>query len=270
MRIDRSMSAGNKRTLLLSLVVTAVLSLIPISSHATIFWTDEWEAGNSGYGLPAGFSYDTNIKVSGNGSVRLDYPPICEPATFGGTGCGGFTDRGFPATSTLYRRIYFRMSPGFATSIDTFTKMFRSDTTGPTSNWWMMGQGNGVVGGKQWIVGDQNVPIGETATRWSSFIFRDATWYCLETMEQLNTPGVANGLQRAWVDGRLVMDLNNVPYRAAGDNSLYVNNRMYRQTGVGSIWYDSLAVGNSRIGCLGSVPAGDSTPPAPPVGLFAR
>ena len=134
-----------------------------------------------------------------------------------------------------------------------------------------MGPGSGVVGGKTFIVGLQNTPVvGQTRTAYSGITFTDARWYCIETMEQLNTPGVANGIAKAWVDGVQVLNVSDVTFRSAGDNSLFINNRFYRQTGVGSIWYDSLAVGNSRIGCLGSVPAGDSTPPAPPVGLFAR
>ena len=180
-------------------------------------------------------------------------------------------DRTFPGTTTFYRRVYFRMSAGFQTSIDTFTKMFRSDSTGPNSNWWTMGQGDGIVGGKTFIVGTQNVPtIGSTVNQWTNFTFQDARWYCIETYEQMNTPGVANGISRAWIDGVQVMNVTDVLYRQAGDNSVFLNNRLYRQTGIGSIWYDRLAVGDTRIGCLGSVPTNDITPPLAPSGLFIR
>ena len=30
---------------------------------------------------------------------------------------------------------------------------------------------------------------------------QDNRWYCIETHEQMNTPGVANGISEAWVDG---------------------------------------------------------------------
>lgn len=272
MRIDRS---GSIRLLLPSLVATGVLSLLlPISSHATVFWDSELEEGNSSYDISAlggAFTYDTSVKVSGNGSLRLDYPPMCEPATAGGNGCGGYTDRSFTPTSTFYRRIYFRMSSGFDTSINNYTKMFRSDTTGPNSNWWTMGQGNGVVGGKTFVVGLQNSPaVGATQNVWSNFTFSDGRWYCIETLEQLNTPGVANGVVRAWVDGVQVLNATGVIYRQAGDDSLFKNNRLYRQTGVGSIWYDRLAVGDSRIGCSGSPTPTDTNPPAAPSGLTVR
>ena len=47
MRIQRSMSAGNKGALLLSLVGTAILSLLPISAHATVDWNEGFEYANA-------------------------------------------------------------------------------------------------------------------------------------------------------------------------------------------------------------------------------
>ena len=266
MRLHRSLSAGNKRTLLLSLVVTAVLSVLPISSHAAIFWDDEMESGNTGFGFPltgancAGFNaftYDSIQKVSGNGSVRLDYAD--------GVDCGGFTDRGFTATADLYTRFYIRFSPNWVTS-PIMTKITRSDTSGVNSNWWAM-----FWGSTNFAVTAQNVPVvGSSTNYYSSFAFARGIWYCVETQEQLGTSGAANGVVRSWIDGVQVQNVTGVQFRQPGDNSLYVNKRMYRQEGTGSIWYDRMAVGNSRIGCLGSVPASDSTPPTPPVGLTVR
>ena len=265
MRLHRSLSAGNKRTLLLSLVVTAVLSVLPISSHAAIFWDDEMELNNTGFGFPQGqscggansFNYDSTQKVSGNGSIRLDYS--------GANNCGGFADRSYPGTADLYTRFYIRLSPNWVTS-PVVTKITRSDTSGPNSNWWSMLWGSTTL-----MVGAQNVPtIGSTVNLYTSFSFARGVWYCVETQEQLGTSGATNGVIRAWVNGTQVQNVTGVQFRQPGDNSLYVNKRMYRQEGTGSIWYDRMAVGNSRIGCLGSVPTSDSTPPTPPVGLTVR
>jgi hypothetical protein len=259
------MSAGNKRTLLLFLVVSAVLSLVPISSHAAIFWDDEMESGGTGFTFnlnqPCGganaFTFDTTQKVSGNGSVRLDYS--------GANNCGGFADRSYAQTDDLYSRVYIRFSPNWVTS-PVVTKFTRSDTNGPNSNWWTM-----LWGGTTLSVGAQNVPVlGSTVNYYSNFTFSKGVWYCVETREYLGTAGTANGIIEAWVNGNKVMGVTGVQFRQSGDNSLYVNKRMYRQEGTGSIWYDRMAVGNSRIGCIGSVPASDSTPPAPPVGLLVR
>jgi hypothetical protein len=262
------MSAANKKALLLSLVVTAVLSLLPISSHATVFWDDEMESGNSGYDIvPGAMSYDTSVKFSGNGSVRLNYPSECYPDASAQVNCGGYMDRNFPATVNLYRRFYIRLSAGFQVS-DVYTKIMRSDTTGPNSNWWAMG----CCGNRHFLVGNQNVPtMGSTTNSYANFSFpNDAQWHCVETHEQLNTPGTANGITQVWVDGTQVMNHINTMYRQAGDNSLFHNNRLYRQTGLGSIWYDRVAVGDQRIGCSGSPPNADTTPPMAPSGLLVR
>lgn len=259
------MSAGNKKTLLLSLVVTAVLSLVPISSHAAVYWDDELESGNTGYSFPnitcqgkAAFTFDTTQKVSGNGSVRQDYP---------GTqfDCGGFADRQFTQTADLYARFYMRLSPDWVSNPVT-SKIMRSDTTTSNSNWWTMMWGNTNL-----LVGAQNVPtVGSTKNYYSNFSFSRGVWYCVETHEQLGTAGAANGVIEAWVNGNKVLGVSGIQFRQSGDSGLYRNRRMYRQAGQGSIWYDRLAMGNSRIGCLGSVPASDTTAPSPPVGVIVQ
>jgi len=265
MRIHQSMSAANKKTLLLSLIVTAVLSLVPISSHAAVFWDDQMESGGTGFNfnlnLPCGganaYTFDTTQKVSGNGSVRLDYS--------GASNCGGFADRNFSQTADLYSRFYMRLSPSWATS-PIITKITRSDTTTTNSNWWGM-----MWGSTNLMVGAQHVPtVGSTKNYFSSFSFSRGVWYCVETHEQLGTAGAANGVIEAWVNGNKVLGVSGIQFRQSGDSGLYANKRMYRQEGTGSIWYDRMAVGNTRIGCLGSVPASDSTPPAIPNGVSVR
>jgi hypothetical protein len=268
MKMQRSVLAGNKGTLLLFFfwVAAAALSLSPVTSHATIFWDDEMEPGNSGYSLVSGaMAYDTAVKFSGNGSTRLDYTSLCYPDANAQANCGGFMDRTFTATGTFYRRFYIRLSQGFTVS-DVFTKLMRSDTTGLTSNWWTLG----CCGSKQMEVHDQNVPMGTTTVNFTNFTMQDATWYCVETYEQLNTPGVANGIQQAWVNGTQVLSQTNIMFRQSGDNSLYNNNRLYRQTGLGSIWFDRVAVGDTRIGCSGVSSQSDTTPPLIPSGLTVR
>lgn len=261
---------GWKRTFLVFILTSAFIVFGQMASQATVFWDDEMESGNSGYGLPSNgaMSYDTSTKFSGNGSTRLNYPSSCYPDANAQQNCGGFMDRTFPSTTNFYRRFYIRLSAGFQVS-DVFTKIMRSDTTGPNSNWWVMG----CCGSRGFLVSDQNVPsIGSAVNYKTNFSFADSKWYCVETREQLNTPGVANGIAQAWVDGTQVMYVSNIMYRQAGDNSLFNNNRLYRQTGSGSIWYDRVAVGDTRIGCTGSAsqPPATSPPPAAPTGLIVQ
>ena len=239
-------------------------------AHATIFWDDELESGNTGYSLPTGYAstpmtFDTSVKFSGSGSLRYNFDSVCYPDSSAQTNCGGFMDRTFAPTATLWKRFYIRLSSGFTVS-DVFTKLMRSDTNGLTSNWWTLG----CCGQFKLEVHDQNVPVGNTSVYYTGYTMPTNQWVCIETYEKLNTPGVADGVQQAWVDGVQVLNQTGIPFRASGDNSLYVNNRLYRQTGLGSIWFDHIAVGDTRIGCVGTPPSGDTTPPATPTGFTAR
>ena len=246
-----------------------LLLFVTSPAHAAIFWDDELESGNTGYTLPTGYAstpmtFDTTVKFSGSGSLRYNFDSVCYPDSSAQTNCGGFTDRTFTPTATLYKRFYIRLSSGFTVS-DVFTKLMRSDTTGLTSNWWTLG----CCGQKLMEVHDQNVPVGNTSVYYTSYTMPTNQWVCIETLESLNTPGQANGIQQAWADGVQILNVTNVPYRAGNDSSLYNNNRLYRQTGLGSIWFDRLAVGDTRIGCIGSPTTGDTTPPAPPTAVTA-
>lgn len=248
---------------------TAVLSPFCLSnSYATIFWDDELESGKTGYFLPnnGAMSFDTSIKFSGTGSLRYNFGSECYPDASAQAHCGGFTDRSFTQTTNLYKRFYFRMSAGFQVS-DVFTKIMRSDGVNGSiapSDWWVMGSS----GSKRFLVGAQGVPPSDTTNYFTSFTFNDGQWFCVETHEQLNTPGVANGILEAWIDGTKVMSVTNVKFLQSGQTNTFYNNRLYRQTGRGSIWLDRLAVGDQRIGCVGSGSSTTGTvPPATPTGL---
>ena len=276
MRMGRTMSAGIIRLFSLFSVMMVVLSLLPTLSHAAVFWDDEMEAGTpfgAGPSIANGaMAYDTSVKLSGSGSIRLNYTPECEGATFGGPGCGGSAGRTIPLTDTLYRRVYFRMSGQgpivtptglFQTSINTFTKMIRTTTNGINQQWWMMG----CCKSKNFMVTIENAPPGGASNKFSSATLADNRWYCIETFEKLNTPGVANGISQAWIDGAQVMNITNIMYRLAGNNNLWNGVAIFRQTGRGNMWFDRIATGNTRIGCSGSIPQGDTTPPSIPSGV---
>ena len=118
MEINRRMAIENTRPLLLFLVMMTVLSLAPMLSHAAVFWDDEMEEGPSefstsymaSYLIPSGImAYDTSVKFSGNGSIRLNYPPACQTLTTQNQ-CGGSATRTFPLTDNVWKRVYFRMS----------------------------------------------------------------------------------------------------------------------------------------------------------------
>jgi hypothetical protein len=276
MKKYRSMSAGNKRSLSLSLVVAAVLSLVPISSHAAVFWDDEMEAGNTGYpglvsngyscgGVP-GFTYDTVNKVSGSASLKENFPGLQYHQQ-----CGGFADRSFPSTSDLWGRFYVRLSPSFVVSTVT-TKIMRNDTNTDQDHWWGM-----AFGSNQVMLALQNYPtIGSSRNFYTNVgdgALPRGQFVCIETRIKLNTVGQADGLVEAYKNGVRFLYYTGLEIRKVSQGTQgaqFYQNRMYRQDGAGSINYDRVAMGNTRIGCLGSVPASDSTPPAPPVGVVVR
>ena len=282
MRMGRTMSAGIIRRFSLLSVMMVVLALLPMLSHAAVFWDDEMEGGRTGFSpahmastlIPRGImAYDTSVKFSGNGSIRLNFPSSCQTLTTQNQ-CGGSAERTFPLTENLYRRAYFRMSgtgpnrtnSGLFETAATFTKMMRTLSTGLSRDWWAMG----CCGSKRFGFAAENVPPGQALDLYSSISLADNRWYCIETHEQLNTPGVANGIAEAWVDGARVLSRTNVMYRLAGNTNLWKTVGIFRQIGAGNMWWDRYAVGDTRIGCSGSSGQTDTTPPANPSGASVR
>lgn len=279
MRMGRTLAAEIIGRFSLFSVVMVVISLLPTLSHATLFWDDELEAGTPfgvGYAIGIGaMAYDSNVKFSGKSSVRLNFPSFCQTMTTANQ-CGGSAGRTIPQTENLYRRAYFRMSgtgPNptnsgvFETSTSAFTKMLLAESTGTSRDWWLMG----CCGRKTFLAGLEHVPDpSQTTNVYSSITLADNRWYCIETHEQMNTPGVANGIVEAWVDNVKVLTRTNVMFRLAGNTNKWDRVGFFRQIGVGNMWWDRYATGNSRIGCSGSTPQGDTTPPTTPSGVSAR
>ena len=275
MRIHRPILAGNMRPFLLFSVITVVLSLLPMLSHAAIFWDDEMEAGKTVFTLSAGaMTYDTSVKFSGSGSFRLNYPSSCQTVTTANH-CGGSSGRAIPHTDNLYRRAYFRMSgtgpnptnSGVFETALAFTKMLHTESTGTSRDWWLMG----CCGGKAFLGSFENTPsTGRTTNVNSSITLADNRWYCIETHEQMNTPGVANGIAEAWVDNVKMLIKTDVMFRLAGNTNKWDRVGIFRQIGAGNIWWDRYAAGDSRIGCSGSIPQSDTNPPANPSGISIR
>jgi len=264
------------------------LSLAPMLSHAAIFWDDEMEQGNSNFStaymlstlIPSGtMTYDTSVKFSGNASIRLNFPPACQTLTTQNQ-CGGSATRTFPLTDNVWKRVYFRMSgtgPNptnsgvFETSIAAFTKMLKGQSLVvdnlTSRHWW----GMGCCTSKNFIQSQEHVPSpGRTTNLASSITLADNRWYCIETHETMNTPGVANGISETWVDGVKVAAKTDVMWRQAGSTLQWSEFSIFRQIGIGNIWWDRFAAGDTRIGCLGANYIFDTTRPAPPQGLFIR
>ena len=288
MRIHRPLSAGNLRPFVLFSVFMVVLSLAPILSHAAVFWDDEMESGNTNFSpaymlstmIPGGaMAYDTSVKFSGNGSIRLNYAPNCDTFTTANQ-CGGSLTRTFPqGISSVWKRVYFRMSglgpnqgPGgqFQVSSTSVTKMLKGQTNTVDGilarHWWVIG----CCLSKRFLISMEHVPDRfRTTNAYSSITLQDNRWYCIETHEAMNTPGLSNGIAEAWVDGVKVLTKTDVIWQRPGSNLKWREFSIFRQNGIGNIWWDRFAAGDTRIGCIGSS-QNDTTPPTIPSGVSAR
>lgn len=280
MRIQRSMSAGNKGALLLSLVGTAILSLLPISAHATVDWNEGFEyandtafgavwsascLGNPGISTDRAFSGSKSVKLVYRGAVGVD------------PGAGGcFMDRYLPAKSdTLYTRFYIYMENFQVNETGTKTT-FQGQEGAYPSFWWGWNWGAPTL-----AVGIQGV-ILDNGVQDTQVVYGGTTpqnqWVCVELRTTMSSPGVDNGIVQQWINGTQTMNKTNQRMRSATLNQLnsptaqFQFARIYTQHGWGTIYYDDYAVSrDARIGCSGSpAPTGDITPPATPGGLFVR
>ena len=288
MEIHRPMVTENTRSLLLFLVIMTALSFVPMLSHAAVFWDDEMEEGNTDFSpaymqstmIPTGvMAYDTDVKFSGNGSIRVNFPQNCDISGSLRGQCGGSLTRQFPPNTSPWKRVYFRMSGsgpnptanGLFKSGFTSTKMLKGETEtdadDKSRHWWQMGK----AGGKGFLVSMENAPQRYSTTDvLTSLSLQDNRWYCIETHEQMNTPGQSNGIAEAWVDGVKVLTKTDVIWQRAGSNRTWKEFSLMRQNGAGNFWWDRFAAGTTRIGCLGATSASDTTRPASPQGLVIR
>ena len=276
------------------------VALVAPSSGATIFWNDGMEPGSvigngawlNGTLIPQGaYAFDSNIKFSGTHSIRQNFPTDCMASAASGSQCGGAIGRNFTPSDEVYRRFYFRMSgdtnrgatigsPGGSFQIyqSAFTKMIEGESThspGASNyarHWWSMG----CCGSKNFLLGAEGVPVPTSAMNFhSSISLQDNRWYCIEVRTKMNTivdgVGQPDGIAEAWVDNVKVLTVTNIPWRNSGtdSNAKWQEFGTVRQGGIGNIWYDAWAAGNTRIWCLGSTPPPppDTTPPAGPRNL---
>ena len=213
MRRHRFLSAGNTRVLIISLVATAILSLLPLSSHATVDWND-------------GFEYTSNTALKAvwtSSCTTTQHTGIMEPSTARAhsgsrslklTYIGDnpvqtcFMERFFPVTDTLYTRIYMFLDNFRASNIN--TKVFSHSKAKNYPNFWwsLVGSSNthrvsieGTTLGTGSNIHGGNLPSGR--------------WVCVETRVTLNTPGVANGIVQSWVDGTPQINRTNLLLRNA-------------------------------------------------------
>ena len=255
---------------------------IPAPSHAAIFFDSDFELGigddwaangwnDFGQANPGHLEISTDTAFTGTHSVKGTWTDI------NGSSQQPSIHRGFTPVTRVFVRFAVRASPGFQIGSNGYTKMVRiRGSEGSPTTWLSIYYGNYIIGMEQPF--DAGANIINTGVRFST-----TSWDQIEFELKLNTPGQANGETRMWVNGVLRIDQRNRQYIGPTPESRGVygiltpstlrlsNAQIFVQSGLGNIYYDRFAVGDTRIGPTQSKStSADSTPPASPQGLQAR
>ena len=251
----------NTRALALSFVL-ALFSLLPISSHATVFFDDSFEGANPGAsgwgyalsscsGSPCPYlDVSTDVAHAGSKSLKKTYTEssnlINSTITVG-------LYRGFGTSATdVYKRYWYRTS-GFTYGIVGTKHMY---TEGQRPYFYSAN----LFGSREMTIVTQTVAECGYSTcnlypNMASRPLADNVWYCIEEHTKLNTPGQANGVVELWVNGVQTIGYYNRTFLGPnvsnpnGNSSTHTLSgvKFYKEGGNGAIYYDQLAVGNTRI-----------------------
>jgi hypothetical protein len=92
---------------------------------------------------------------------------------------------------------------------------------------------------------------------------RPGEWYCLEGEVEMNTPGLADGALRAWVDGTPALDLSGLAFRRPSEPQIKIESFWFNVYYGGKpvaprslgLTVDEVMVDTQRVGCGLSTPA---------------
>jgi hypothetical protein len=265
----------DKTQLLKRLVVIVAVTVIPLmpltDSEAETYWEESFEpSANLTNWDTAGTRGNPTItsaqRFDGTQSLLAHYT---------GQSSGGWMDRYNTSTDDLWTRFYYRTTSFTYDSVG--TKHFNLGDAVNYPNFWLMHQG----GNRQFFLQAQ-VPAEACAYQGSpagngvpydycvynvngaSVPINDNQWYCVETHIKMNTPGVADGIVELWIDGVQTINYTKRLFRGGQVSGTNGNSsqaafsflRLYVQHGVGDMFYDGLAVGNTRIPCVASQAVG--------------
>ncbi|HJT21835.1 MAG TPA: heparin lyase I family protein [Nitrospira sp.] len=264
------------------LMILTIILFAPVMVQAGVFWDDTFENHlypNWTYASDAASCVSSNnLDASGcNPGLSTDIAhsgSYSLKGVYTGPNSGTYMDRSFPASTDLWERVWVYFSNFSAIQCPNSgcagTKNILN--LGPASypgfsNWWMFSY-NGAqqyfaeIQTPAYLPGDTDVKSENINT----YNWRTNVWTCLEMHTHVNDIGSSNGVIEMWVDGVQVLSYSglNLTSTAGGLNTT----RHYVQHGLGTIYWDDHAVGNTRIGCA-TVQA-DITPPAIPTGLSIR
>lgn len=251
--------------------VALSLLLLPAVALAGTYWAEDFEALDfstvNGFGLwkiwggvpqlmqsqPGKIDIVSSPCHSGLKCLRLHYTSLTADS-------GPFADRLFPNSTHVFFRYWVLMPLDYMNS-DISTKLAYGPRGLGEPSCLTLTQGNS----RPWFDCQTTTsPSGSYNAGTSNFTeatgasgppIGDGNWHCMETELDIGEAGKPNGLMRYWLDGNLIGQVFDVVLRP-GDSSMNTW-RMYRERGLGDLYYDDFAVGDARLGCG----EGDTIPP---------
>ena len=260
------------RNVLWALMLTGLLAT-PV--HATIFWEEGFEYANLATMANAwdGISCATDTIIAPtttkprSGAKSLQEHFTGTPPNYEGGGSCYFGGRSFTRTQSMFTRFYMYLTDYAGTGNflvgSPATKMMLQFGNGHPISAWLIMFGNRTL---SFAVQHRSGQAENYVTNGS---IPQQSWVCVESEMTMNSGyGVRDGILRAWINNAPVLNQTNIPLLESVDIERpgLSTIRMYTQNGLGRIYYDDMAVGNSRIGCSGTgpTPPGDTTAPATP------
>ncbi len=242
-------------------------------AQAAVITTVEWE---SKPGAP--WSYTSgrpNIDCvvppspAGGCALRFEYPAGTYSTSFGG-GRAEYSMGGDP--TEVYVGAWMRYSNPFTFHpIGHKVNMFILPGPNPGCRNIAIGYSNATLAGVPQICwGPGTTNYFQNVSSWNQKAHLNE-WHWYEMRVKVNTPGGSDGILQVWIDNVLYLSYSNVPFRAVGDTAglRYMQHTAEWGGGGGVIsqtgywWVDHTVISTTKIG----MPGGDSTPPAPPVGV---
>ncbi|MBI4001418.1 MAG: hypothetical protein HY348_06515 [Nitrospira defluvii] len=216
-------------------------------ARADTFWTEDFENGLGKWSLydgvrPGNIEIVTDEAHSGSHSLRMHYVKL-------DAGGGPFIDRYSRHTNNMYIRAWVKWAPGFLIA-PAFTKLSYSprgdNNTGPNC---LIDLNPSRGGGISFIC--QGVPNdGRNAEDFIDEVPKaeiSEQWHCVEWRVNNGTVGKADGVVQLWWDDELVYERRKIFFLAKPADYYIV--RMYRERGLGDLYWDDFSVGDSRQGC---------------------
>jgi hypothetical protein len=180
-----------------------------------------WNEDEGCYGGNLTIVQMSDAPVSPPGVLQFRYPTGFEGGSSPGNSRLPFSSFDNGGYQKMYFRYAFRISDNFFGHDSGINKLQHIWITVPVKNRivpLLFGQGTDQLRYMMALQGDpdQIGRLGANQTGVSDVINR-GQWYVLEMLLELNTPGVANGVLKYWIDGTLVGSYDSVKFLGSGE-----------------------------------------------------